>query len=52
MIEGIHIEMDLLKNLGDWLNGSRWASVMMTANVTTIQLKVKVMPFFSLHNQV
>ncbi|XP_014671080.1 PREDICTED: uncharacterized protein LOC106811872 [Priapulus caudatus] len=35
MMGGLHIEMALLKVLGDWLDGSGWTSVMSTANVTT-----------------
>jgi hypothetical protein len=32
---GIHIELSLLKLIGDWLDGSGWVSVMATAKVTT-----------------
>ena len=35
MLGGLHIEMALLNVMGDWLNGSGWAAVMATANVTT-----------------
>lgn len=32
---GLHIEMVMLKVMGDWLEGSGWASVMAAATVTT-----------------
>jgi len=32
---GIHIEMALLNVLGDWLEGSGWAAIMASANLTT-----------------
>ena len=32
---GLHIEMAMLKTIGDWLDGSGWAYVMIAGNVTT-----------------
>ena len=32
---GLHIEMVLLNVLGDWLNRSRWTSVLVCADITT-----------------
>ena len=32
---GLHIEMAMLKVIGDWLDGSGWTYVMTSANVTT-----------------
>ena len=35
MMGGLHIEMALLKVIGDWLDGSGWTYMMTSANVTT-----------------
>ena len=35
LMGGLHIEMAMLKLIGDWLDGSRWTYVMTSANVTT-----------------
>ena len=35
LMGGLHIEMALLKVIGDWLDGSGWTFVMTSANVTT-----------------
>ena len=35
MLGGLHIEMSLLRLIGDWLDGSGWAEVNTAANVTT-----------------
>ena len=35
MLEGLHIEMNILKLLGDWLNGSGWKTALVQAGVTT-----------------
>ena len=35
MMGGLHIEMNLLKLLGDWLRGSGWIASLVQANVTT-----------------
>ena len=35
MLEGLHIEMNILKLLGDWLNGSGWKMALVQAGVTT-----------------
>ena len=35
MLEGLHIEMSILKLLGDWLNGSGWKTALVQAGVTT-----------------
>ena len=35
MLEGLHIEMNILKLLGDWLNGSGWKTALVRAGVTT-----------------
>ncbi len=35
MMGGLHIELSMLKVMGDWLGGSGWTTVMATANVTT-----------------
>lgn len=35
LMGGLHIEMAMLKVIGDWLNGSGWTYVMTSANVTT-----------------
>ena len=35
MMGGLHIEMNLLKLLGDWLCGSGWITSLVQANVTT-----------------
>ena len=35
LMGGLHIEMALLNVLGDWLEGSGWAAIMASANVTT-----------------
>ena len=32
---GLHIEMAMLKLIGDWLDGSGWTYVMTSANVTS-----------------
>ena len=34
-MRGLHIEMAMLKVIGDWLDGSGWTYVMTSANVTT-----------------
>ena len=35
MLGGLHIEMSLLRLIGDWLDGSGWAEAITAANVTT-----------------
>ena len=35
LMGGLHIEMAMLKVIGDWLDGSGWACVMTSASVTT-----------------
>ena len=35
LMGGLHIEMSLLKVLGDWLDGSGWVAIMAATNVTT-----------------
>ena len=35
LMGGLHIEMAMLKVIGDWLDGSGWTYVMTSANVTT-----------------
>ena len=35
MMGGLHIEMNLLKLLGDWLRGSGWITALIQANITT-----------------
>lgn len=35
MLGGLHIEMNILKLIGDWLNGSGWKTALIQANVTT-----------------
>ena len=35
LMAGLHIEMVMLKLIGDWLDGSGWMYVMTSANVTT-----------------
>ena len=35
LMGGLHIEMAMLKLIGDWLDGSGWTYVMTSANVTT-----------------
>ncbi len=35
MMGGLHIEMNLLKLLGDWLQGSGWTTAVMQANITS-----------------
>ena len=35
MLEELHIEMNILKLLGDWLNGSGWKTALVQAGVTT-----------------
>ena len=37
MPEGLHIEMNILKLLGDWLNGSGWKTALVQAGVTTCE---------------
>ena len=33
MMGGLHIEIALLKTIGDWLDGNGWSSVLVAANV-------------------
>ncbi len=35
MMGGLHIDMNFLGVLGDWLEGSGWSYVMTASNVTT-----------------
>ena len=35
MMGGLHIEMNLLKLLGDWLSGSGWITALVQANITS-----------------
>ena len=35
MFGGLHIEMSPLKTIGNWLNGSGWAEVLVQAEITT-----------------
>ena len=35
MMGGLHIDMTLLKVLGDWLDGSGWVNLMTFVNITT-----------------
>ena len=35
MMGGLHIEMALLKTIGDWLKGSGWISALTMANIVT-----------------
>ena len=35
MCGGLHIEMDALKTLGDWLKGSGWVQALVPAKITT-----------------
>ena len=37
MLEGLHIEMNILKLLEDWLNGSGWKTALVQAGVTTCE---------------
>ena len=35
MFGGLHIEMTVLKTLGDWLDGSGWVQALVQAEITT-----------------
>ena len=46
LMGGLHIEMNILSLLGEWLGGSGWIHVMTSANVTTAPLS-KIIGTFS-----